>query len=473
MTEKKISVWITAKNSVSKVLRDVTKDVSRWSGDVAKIAGGITLFKGVQDLGRFIRASVMAAADAYPQLGAGLKGLGDSFREFKVQAGAGLLEVIQPVIPIFQDLLGWGGKLVNWLTEELGLAMRGAQIVIVHFAAAWESLPGRVDLALAHILRSIANFVTAGGATFERLFGVKLGDDLVRRLDSVAARLGKSGAQRVGFVSAVAKETIEGIQNEHSTRGPRVHVETDAERKAGEDAERESAQLLARNLARQRQERIEAAGGGNSLTGGPRASQGGNALVDAANAAQGATGILAGATDEMRKQAAAAEAAAVANKTLAESFLEVQSKTLLVGEAIGAINGSLLASIPGFGAVAKAATKAIGIVAKIEGGIAIAQGAVKLAKSIFPFNPAEAASGLKMIQTGRQLTSLGGGGGGAASTGGGGSASSSGYGRSQSELAAARAKPRVIILRKGYVRTDDPDFQDFIRDLTTAGDDRS
>jgi len=108
--------------------------------------------------------------------------------------------------------------------------------------------------------------------------------------------------------------------------------------------------------------------------------------------------------------------------------------TPAVAEGLDAINNSLLGSIPGFGMVAKAAQKAVQIVAKVEGSIAIAKGAVKLAESIWPFNPAGIASGSKMIAEGAKLAALGGGGGG-----GGGGASGGGSGFAQSATQTQQA----------------------------------
>jgi hypothetical protein len=222
-----------------------------------------------------------------------------------------------------------------------------------------------------------------------------------------------------------------------------------AQEKAAEEAARQAQQLLERNLARQRQQRIEAAGGGNVIL-----------PAGAAGAAGGIPSILAGATPEMREQARAAEAADEAYRSFGRTLANLPEVILSVGDALGAINASILGSIPGFGLVAKAAQKAVGIIAKVEGTVAIAQGAVKVAKSIFPFNPAELQSGLQMIATGGRLLALGGGGGGAGSAGGGGAGSGATVARTQEDI--AREQGTVTIVAPRSMTPRDTEWLDFV-----------
>lgn len=148
--------------------------------------------------------------------------------------------------------------------------------------------------------------------------------------------------------------------------------------------------------------------------------------------------------------------------SLAEAFKLVGEVTPAIAEGLDAINNSALASIPGFGIVAKAAQKAVQIVAKVEGAIAIAKGAVKVAESIWPFNPAGLASGTKMIAEGARLAALGGGGGG--SGGGGGHGGGSSF--TQSAQAAQQAqRDTVTVILPPIIPTTDPGVQDWLADV--------
>lgn len=161
------------------------------------------------------------------------------------------------------------------------------------------------------------------------------------------------------------------------------------------------------------------------------------------------------------------EVAAKHMLSFAEVMDRVAESTLAVGDALAAINNSLLGSIPGFGQVAKAAQKAVQVVAKVEGAIAIAKGAVKVAESIWPFNPAGLASGTKMIVEGARLSALGGGSGSASSASGGGAGSGSSYQQSQQQLAAQRDKVTVIL--PPIIPTTDTGVQDWLAQLIRDG----
>ncbi len=88
--------------------------------------------------------------------------------------------------------------------------------------------------------------------------------------------------------------------------------------------------------------------------------------------------------------------------------------------------------------------------------MAIAQGFVKIAKSLFPPNPTELASGLAMVSAGKQLASLGGGGSGGGGGGGGGSAS--GLAQTQSEAIDA-PKDKVTVILPPVISTTDPNIR--------------
>lgn len=446
MAEKKVSVLITAKDAVSDTLRGIKKGVEGWSHDITKIAAGIGLADGFKEVGKFIKESIKLAADAYPKLGAGINQLADGFKEFRIQAGAAFLEVVQPAVPLLKSLLDWATKLAKQLPD----AFDGARIVFTQIIGAFEMLPsvmeqafGRAAIAVASFTRTIAPYLSALG----------IGDggvDLSDKLDAFGNRQVRSGAADQKAIADRVAADVQRIAGTTHDFGPRAL--TEEQRKALEDARQ------ARVDAGVRQAEVDIRG-----AGGPRVVGG----RDEGIRKSGLGGVDPGELPKTLEDTTAGV------MDLHQSLSLITEVTPAVAMGLDAINNSLLGSIPGFGAVAKAAQKAVGIIAKVEGAVAIAKGAVKVAESIWPFNPAGLASGLKMIATGTQLAALGGGGGGgAASTGGGGSQGSAGYERNQAALAQARARPPVIILQKGFIRTDDPDFQDFIRDVQGAGADR-
>lgn len=138
----------------------------------------------------------------------------------------------------------------------------------------------------------------------------------------------------------------------------------------------------------------------------------------------------------------------------------IAASTLPVAEGLAAINDSLLGSIPGFGQVAKAAQKAVQVVAKVEGAIAIAKGAVKIAESIWPFQPQGIVSGTKMIVEGAKLSALGGGSGSASSASGGGAGSAATYNASNQEI--AKRRDRVTVILPPIIPTTDTGVQDWL-----------
>lgn len=136
------------------------------------------------------------------------------------------------------------------------------------------------------------------------------------------------------------------------------------------------------------------------------------------------------------------------------SFTETADGVIGIADALGQ-------SIPGFHGVAKAAQAAAGIIAKVEGALAIEQGGVKVAQALFPFNPALMASGLGMIAHGFKLAALGGGGGGGGSGAGGGGAASQAQQQQQRLGTAGTGTMKVIMPRGAFLRSDEPGFQEF------------
>lgn len=149
-----------------------------------------------------------------------------------------------------------------------------------------------------------------------------------------------------------------------------------------------------------------------------------------------------------------------------QSFTETADGIIGIADALGQ-------SIPGFHGVAKAAQAAAGIIAKVEGALAIEQGGVKVAQALFPFNPALMASGLGMIAHGFKLAAMGGGSGssGGGSGGGGGAAAAA---QQQQKLGEAGAGTMKVIMPRGaFLRSDEPGFQAFFADVARKSQGRN
>lgn len=144
-------------------------------------------------------------------------------------------------------------------------------------------------------------------------------------------------------------------------------------------------------------------------------------------------------------------------ETVAQATTGIGEGLIGLGEVVG-------------GRFGDTARKIIAPFAKIEGTYYIIKGLAKIADSLFPPNPAGLVSGSGMIARGRQLVSLAGGGasyGGAAGGGGAG-----GLGPGQQTIAQQQGEVNVQ-LKKGYVDSTDPDFQDFlVETLRGAGNRR-
>ncbi len=425
MAQRNVSVRLTTQDDASgpitsvgqrlRLLRDVSEDAGRGMGRITNILG---------DMGR-------EAIGATGPLGR----LGEKLLEFGIGGGAvGLIAAGIAAI----------GLAYRKLTEDARKAREETEKFVASSFAVSEA--GKRESARANLEQLVATVrdlqaqLDENATTVNNLgpaFGLSV--EKVKQLTEQLrkARLALTG--RPGDAVDLGEIVVSGAAPK---RGP-----TEADK------------ATARNLARQREERLAAGGGGNLIgTGG--SIQGG-----------GVPDILAGASPELRAQADAAEAAAAGVNHLRDAYQGAGETLLAVGEGLQAINGSLLGSIPGFGAVSKAASKAAGLIAKVEGTVAIAKGSVKIAESIFPFNPAGLASGVQTVAAGTRLAALGGGsgGGGGGSRGGGGGLAPDQAARNQRELAAARAQRPSVTLKRGYVRTDDPDFQDFVLELIRNG----
>lgn len=445
MSEKKLSVVIAVKDLLTGFFKSSTSAVRKWSEGVTKIAAGIGLADSFKEIGRGIKESVAAAAEAYPKLAAPFQQLAKTFSEVKIQAGAAFLEALRPVVPFLQSVLLYALE----LAKELPNAVDGAKIMWVDFVAGVEKVPGRLELALARMLRALATFVAGASTLLSRVFGVDVGDTLVTSLDAAAARLGGEGSKKVGAIEADRAARVNAIGSTVHSFGPRA--ETEDEKRARQQREAEAKKLEEQNLARQREERLKAGGGGNSLTGGDRATQGGNAGVEAANRAQGATGILAGsltAGEGARSGEVTAERIRGVSEVIAEAtkqFSAFNLEAALSDEVLGKLAGDTLVSLTDgfeanfaaigrgrnvFSGLAKAALKPVADEAKGYGRLGIGKGILKIKDSIWPPNPAGLLSGVGMVAAGGALVAAAGqvAGGGGGGGGGGGATSSSGIG---------------------------------------------
>jgi hypothetical protein len=240
--------------------------------------------------------------------------------------------------------------------------------------------------------------------------------------------------------------------------------------------------LAARQALAERNVGPAAGAPGNQVPGGEGTPGGEVALVEAAQQAavpdllQGqrpeglpaAEGTPAGSFAEAFDAALAAVEAFNAEVRTSNQLLgELAGAALLgVADGVAALAASIGAGAPAFGLLAKAARQAVADIAKAEGQLAIRQGAVKIAKAIFPPNPAELASGLKMIAAGTLLSALGGaasGGGGQA--GGGGGLSPAAFPRDQAESRDSRRGRGVVIVKDGVLHTRSPEFRDLITSI--------
>lgn len=476
---KDVKVTFRGEDKVTGALTKITGSLREFSRKATEIAAGIGLADSLKEMGRTVLDMVRQAALAYPQLGRGLEAVTSKWAEFKIQAGAALLEVLQPALPMVGRLLDAAAGLAQKFPD----AFDGARIKLAELVGVFREIPGAAQQAFGAAARAAAEFIQRAGFVLS-LFGSDAGMNAADRLNAYANAQLQAGEQRRRAVREETGQRVTEIATTVRTPGPRRAVETPEQKRAREAAAREAQLLEAQNLARQRAERLAAAGGGNSLTGGPRAEQGLNAGVEAANAAQGATGILAGGltagegsrlgevaqeadgmSNTMRAAQQAFDAFNASGQAVSETLQQIAGRdTVAIGEGVLNMAEALGKSIPGFGGVAKAAKAAAGLIAKTEGTLAIGQGTIKVAKSLFPPNPPELASGLGMIRAGSQLmASLGAGGGaGGGAHGGGGGISPGGFQRNAAAAAESRKSKGIIVISDGVMHTRSPEFRDMI-----------
>lgn len=438
MADRKVSVVLQAIDKITGPLRGLRANVKTWAEDVTKIAAGVGLADGLKEVGRVIRDGIQQAAEAYPVLGASLKRVTDQWTEFKVQAGAAFLQVLQPALPLLESLLGFATRLATQLPD----AFDGARIVMARVIGAFREFPGAAQQAFGGAARAAAEFIDKAGFVLA-LFGTDAGLNAADRLNAFGNAQIQAGERSRRAARAGTDATVAGIAGTVRTPGPRA--ESPEAKKAREDAaEAVRREFLARGL--------------NSAESGLRADGGPNVV--------GGRELQLRLGSDFEAIIPQVEAAGAAFTDFVTTLEKVEHQMGFISDATVALSERFagIGDVVG-GKVGDAAKKILGPIMKIEGSYYLVKGLAKIADSLFPPNPAGLASGSGMVARGRQLLALAGAGGGAAGSaggGGGGGLSSDGFTRNRAEQAAARNAPASVTLKRGYVRTDDPDFQDFL-----------
>lgn len=450
-----VKVRFTAEDGVTPIVLGMKGRLESFSRSVTKIAAGIGLADSFKAVGRAIKDSIVAAAEAYPQLGAGLERVGAKFTEFKVQVGAAFLEVLQPALPLLEKVFDWATK----LAVQLPNAFDGVKIVLAELTGWFQKLPSYAKLAFGEIAKAGAEFLGAAGSALSFL-GINPGG--AYKLMAWSAEV---VANAKGTIRAIEAETDRviakyGGDHDYGSRAPSkaAQAAADAARKAAEQ------DLINRQSPYQK---------GVVDRTIPLRTEGIGDQVQT-NEEAGLTGIesVADAYERgLEPLLAFNEALAQQGHLFDDLVGPAMSGTI---DAISGLTQALAQSLPGHSAVAKAAAFAAKSIARIEGGIAIAKGSVKMAESLFPPNPAGLASGAGMITHGIKLLNLGGGGGAGAGgyTGGhGGSGPMSGGDIYRSGRDLASRGKLTLNIKDGVMGTRSPEFRDMIVDiLREAGD---
>ena len=444
MAEKKVSVTISAKDAVTGVLKSISQGVKGWSEGVTKIAAGIGLADGFKEIGRFIRDSVKEAAAAYPKLGAGLDTLNNGFKEFRIQAGAAFLEVLQPAIPILQQMFGWATRLAKQLPD----AFDGARIVLAQVVGWFEKIPakaqgafGAAAVALGDFLRTAAPYLAALGLGGDAAIA---GAD---RLSAFGASQQQEAIKRARGIDAGTASTVSRIASTVHDFGPRaLSPEQKAAREKFIQQGLDAADLSLRGA------------GGPQVVGGGRRPIG---LKGIEGQAVAAGELPTGEAFQGMSQGAAdfGNALRDALGPLGDFNAEAQNTNQILGTMAGEVVQRLSDSYADlaanlattgnfFGNFAKIAVKAVAGAAIAEGKIGIAKGFAKIAEGAFPPNPPLLAAGAAMVAKNTALVALAGalsGGGGWGGGGGSGGSLGAGFTSSSGQAASGRGLQEVKI----------------------------
>jgi hypothetical protein len=465
---KDVKVRFTAQDDVSATLRGMSGKLQSFAHDVTKIAAGLGLADTFKAIGRAIKASIEEAAAAYPKLGAGLTKVTQGFTEFRVQAGAAFLEILQPAVPLLTSIFDWATKLATQIPN----AFDGFRIVLTGISGWFAELPSKAKLMFGELLQSAAGFVSDAGAVAS-FFGISSGPQLAARLNASSAAMVASAKKTIAAIEAETDRLIAkyGGPHDYGKRAitPAEQAAVDKARAAQEQA------LLGRNSYNPKptviDNRIPIRGGATGITGAVDTANPSGDRVDAMDkfraGLEGVLGPLGDVHDLSQElNTTLGEMAGIAAGTLTDSFATFF-------EALGAGQATI-------GDFAKAMVKGIAQAAISEGRLGMAKGFAKMAEALWPYNPVAMASGAKMVATNAALiavaSAIGSAGGGSGSQAGAGNGGYSGSGSlssanaSQTGQAVATRGTLVVSLPRGAImQTGDPTLQEFFAQMMKEG----
>jgi len=455
VAEKKVSVLITAKDGLTGVLRSTRSGLKSWSTDVTKIFAGIGLADSAKEIGRFIRDSIKLAADSYPKLGAGLKSLSEGFTEFRIQAGAAFLEVLQPAVPLLQSVLGWATKLAKQLPD----AFDGVRIVLAEIGGWFRQLPAMGEQAFGRLAVAAAGFADKAAFVIE-LFGGSGAIDKAGALNAFGNRLIQEGTRARRAIDAETAGRVGGLAA--ATHGFGARALTEEQKKVGRLVKLDDGRVVyvldavAEQGVMQAGVDIRGAGGANVIgRPGQGIRKSGLGRVDAGALPTGEAfqGMSEGAADFGNSLRDTFDALGLFN-------MEAENTNQILGHMVAGVVIPLSEVWAEFGAnltegthtlegFKKAAVSAVAGAAIAEGKIGVAKGFAKIAEGAFPPNPPLIASGLAMVAKNTALIALAGafagGTGGSGAGGGSGSLSAGGFTSSSQQSAQGRGLQEVKI----------------------------
>ena len=469
---KDVKVRFIASDEVSATLRGMKGKVETFSHSVTKIAAGIGLADSFKAVGRVIKASIEDAAVAYPKLGAGLTKVSNSFQEFRIQAGAAFLEILQPAVPLLEQVLGWATKLATQIPN----AFDGFRIVLAEISGWFQSIPSQAAIMFGKLEQAAANFIGGAASGVLSFWGITGGQELAGKLAVHSAMVIASAEKTLAGIEAATDRTIAkyGGTHNYGSRAP-----TPAEQAALDKARAAAEQAL---INRQ------------SPYGKPRLASEPIGLRDTTGHVQTneEAGFLSSAPKELSDFQQGLE-------NVLGPFDEFQAKAIDTTNAVGALadlvgNGmsdafyslfeSLAAGNNVMASFGKTLLKAVGQVAAQLGRVTIAEGIANIAKGLWgPLgpNPVQVAAGKKQILAGIGLMAVGGSIAGAASRGG--SGGGGGYGGSGSlsgsqvdrtgQAVTTRGTLTVTMPRGAIMRAGDPEWQEFLAETMKAGQGRN
>lgn len=460
---KEAKVTFRAVDAVTPALRGMKGNIETFSRSITKIAAGIGLADSFKAVGRFIKEAVGEAAAAYPKLGAGLDKVGAKFTEFKIQMGAAFLEVLQPVLPLIQNILGWATRLAVQLPD----AFDGMKIAFVEIGGFFKKLPSQAAEAFGEIAKLGGDFIANAGQYLPMLGLNVAGASLRMKAWGVA-------------VIANARTTIAGIEAEvdrsiakyGGTHDYGQRALSAADQTAVDKARAEAERLL---LARQVQGKpsvVDRRIPLREMRGGPvqtneEAGLLGSEALGLTAFQEGLERVL-GPLDEFN--ALSADTNALMGEMVGLVGVNMAEAMGTFFEALGAGK----ASLADFG---KMVVGAVADAAIQIGKVTIGEGAVNIAKGLWgPLgpNPVQVAAGKKQVIAGTALVAIastikgamGGSGSGAGAPGGvGGSGGLARDTASQSSRDLATRGKMVVNVKGAGAYERSPEYRDAITAL--------